>query len=80
MFTDLITIIKKRLPNDPLIFQKISSLEMAMTSGAYCTPELFKEMRKVLNFKRIQVMKPRKYLILLIHPFIQNRRDLQMLN
>lgn len=56
MFTDLITIIKKRLPTDPLISQKISSLEVALTSGAYCTPQLFREMKEVLKFERIQVV------------------------
>ncbi|KAK7582443.1 hypothetical protein V9T40_013888 [Parthenolecanium corni] len=54
MFTDLITVTRKRLPNDPSIYKKLSSLELALTSGAYCTPELFKEMKKVFNFKRIQ--------------------------
>lgn len=64
MFTDLITVTRKRLPNDPSIYKKLSSLELALTSGAYCTPELFKEMKKVFNFKRIQVV-----LIFLVHPF-----------
>lgn len=56
MFTDLVTIVRKREPSDPLIHSKISSLESALTSGAYCTPELFKEMKRVLKFKRIQVI------------------------
>ncbi|XKL65481.1 hypothetical protein PGB90_008901 [Kerria lacca] len=53
MYIDLITIAQNRLKTDPSIFSKLSSLEIAVTSGALCTPDLFKQMMKTFNLKKI---------------------------
>ncbi|XP_065205857.1 medium-chain acyl-CoA ligase ACSF2, mitochondrial-like [Planococcus citri] len=53
MYIDLITIVNKMAITDPAVFSKLSSLEVAVTAGAICPPELFRKMKKIFNFKRI---------------------------
>lgn len=73
MYIDLITIAQNRLKTDPSIFSKLSSLEIAVTSGALCTPDLFKQMMKTFNLKKIYVSDFRiKILILQITKCNQN--------
>lgn len=55
MYIDLITIVNKMAVTDPLVFSKLSSLEIALTAGSICPSELFRKMKKIFNFKRIYV-------------------------
>lgn len=55
MFIDIITVATKIMETDRRIFEKLSSLELALTAGAICTPELFGKMKNILSFKHIFV-------------------------
>lgn len=55
MFIDVLTTVKRMAETDSTILKKISSLESALTAGAICTPELFKNMKNILGFKHIFV-------------------------
>lgn len=55
MYIDLINVTKKLEEADRSIRSKMESLEIAVTAGALCTPELFRKMKYYFNFKHIYV-------------------------
>lgn len=53
MYIDLINVTRKLEEVDQSIRSKMRSLEIAVTAGALCTPELFRKMKYYLNLKHI---------------------------
>lgn len=46
MYTDLLTISLKRFANEPDIFEKMSSIEVFVSAGAVCLPEVAIRLKK----------------------------------
>ncbi|XP_065215188.1 medium-chain acyl-CoA ligase ACSF2, mitochondrial-like [Planococcus citri] len=53
MYIDLMTVANKMAVSDPTVFSKLSSLEVALTAGSLCPPDLFRKMKEQFHFKRI---------------------------